>query len=153
MPNLPIWSPSRPERERQLARLKRNEPGRRIDVFLVNPLRRLLGDRFDLHAAVLAGHDDRPAGRAVDHDAQIQLARNRQALLDQQARHRAPLRTRLMRDQLHPVDLIGELVGLSRVRGQLDAAALASAAGVNLRFDDNRAAAEPLGHGFGVRRR
>ena len=92
----------------------------------------------------------RPAG-AIDHDTQIQLARNREALLDQQARHRAPLGTRLMRDQLHPVDLIGELVGLTRIRGQLDASALASAARVNLRFDDNRAAAEPLGHRFRVR--
>ena len=67
---------------------------------LMNALRGLLGDRFDLHAAVLAGHDDRPAGRAIDDDPQIQLARDRQPLLDEQARDRASLRTGLMGDQV-----------------------------------------------------
>ena len=111
----------------------------------MNALGRLLGDRFDLHAAVLARHDDRPAGRAIDDDAEIQLARNRQPLLDEQPRHLAPFGTGLVRHERHAVDLIGELVGLGGVRGELHAAALASPAGVNLRFHDDGAAAEPLG--------
>ena len=57
-----------------------------------------------------------------------------------------------MRDERHPVDLIGELVGLGRVRGELDAAAFASPARVYLRFDDNGAAAEPLGNAFRIGR-
>ena len=92
----------------------------------------------------------RPAARSITMP-EIQLARDRQALLDQQPRDHAPFGARLMRDQVHPVDLIGELVGLSGVRGELDAAALASATGVNLRFDDDRSATQPLRDGFCVR--
>ena len=142
-----------PERERELPRLKRDEAGRRVHVFLVNPLRRFLGDGLDLHAAVLARHDDRPAGRAIDDDAEVQLPRNRQSLLDEQPRHLAPFGTGLVRHEGHAVDLPRELVGLGRIRGELHAAALASPACVNLRFHDDGAAAEPLGHAFRLGRR
>ena len=57
-----------------------------------------------------------------------------------------PFGTGLVRDERHAVDLIRQLVGLGGIRGELDAAALASAAGMNLRFHDDGAAAEPLGH-------
>ena len=41
------------------------------------------------------------SGGAIEHDAQIQLARNRQALLDQQPRHVPALGAGLVRDQGH----------------------------------------------------
>ena len=119
----------------------------------MNPFRGLLGNRFDLHAAVLARHDDRPAGRAIDDDAEIQLARDRQPLLDEQPRHLPPFGTGLVRHERHAVDLMRERVGLGWIGGQLDAAALAAAAGVNLRLHDDGAAAEPLSHAFGLGRR
>ena len=100
----------------------------------------------------LAMMTGRPAARSID-DAEVQLARNRQALLDEQPRHLAALGACLMRDELHAVDLVRQRVGLGRVRGELDAAALAAAARVNLRFDDDGAAAEPLGHALRFGRR
>ena len=133
-----------------------------FDVFLVNTLGSLFGNRLDLHAAVLARHDDGPAGRAIDDDAEVELARNRQALLDEQPRYFAAVGAGLVRDERHAVDLTRQLVGFGRVRGELHAAALAAPASVNLRFDDDGAAAEPLGdalrfgrihHGFARRHR
>jgi hypothetical protein len=49
-----------------------------------------------------------------------------------------------MRLQLHPEDLAGELLDLVERAGELDPAALATAARVNLRLDDPDRAAEPL---------
>ena len=133
------------QRERQFSSLKRNEPGRRIHILLVNAFRRFLGDRLDLHAAVLTGHDDGPTRCAIEDDAQIQLPRNRHPLLDQQTRHFAALRPGLMRHECHAMNLIRELVGFSRIGCELDASTFASPAGVNLRLDDDGAAAEALG--------
>ena len=116
----------------------------------MNAVGRLLGDRLDLHPAVLTRHDDGPARRAIDHDAKVELSRNRQALLDQQPRDLAPFRARLMRDERHAVNLIRQLVRLAWVRGELDAAALPSPARVNLCFHDDGATAEPFGYSLRV---
>ena len=74
--------------------------------------------------------------RAVDHDAQVQLALDLQPLLDEHAADLLAFRAGLVRDQRHADHLLGELLGLVGRLGQLDAAALAAAAGVNLRLDD-----------------
>ncbi len=47
-----------------------------------------------------------------------------------------PCGSRLVRDELHAEDLLGELDRLVRALRELDAAALAAAAGVDLRLDD-----------------
>ena len=51
----------------------------------------------------------------------------------------------LVRDQRHADHLLRELLDFVGRPGDLDAAALAAAAGVNLRLDDGHAAAEALG--------
>ncbi len=104
-----------PEREREVACLKRDEAGRRVDVFLMNALRRFFGDRLDVHPTVRAGHDHRPPCRAIDDDAEVQFPRNRQTLLDEQSRHLAAFGARLVRHQSHAVDLIRQLVGIGGV--------------------------------------
>jgi hypothetical protein len=111
----------------------------------VNALGGLFGHRFDFHPAVLAGHDDRPAGRAIDDDAQIQLPGNRQPLLHEQPRHPPAFGAGLVRHERHAVDLIRQRGGFGRTRGELHASALPSPARVDLRFHDDGAAAEPLG--------
>ena len=93
----------------------------------------------------LAMMTGRPAARSTTMP-EVQLARNRQALLDEQPGHLAPFGTGLVRHERHAVNLIGELVGVSRILRELDAAALAPSARVNLCFHDDGAAAEPLGH-------
>ena len=60
----------------------------------------------------------------------------------------APIGAGLVRDEGHAVDLIGELVGVRGIRSELDTATLPSSARVNLRFHDDSATAEPLGHGL-----
>ncbi len=50
-----------------------------------------------------------------------------------------------MRDQCHANQLLRELFDFVGRPGDLDAATLAAAAGVNLRLDDGHAAAEALG--------
>ena len=82
------------------------------------------------------------AGRAIDEDAQIELALDLQPFLDQHAADLLAFGPGLMRDQRHAEHLLGELLGFVGRLGELDAAALAAAAGVNLRLDDDDVAAE-----------
>ena len=95
------------------------------------------GDLFDLHAAGSRRHEDVASVGAIEHDAEIQLARDGQGLFDQQALHFLALGAGLVRDQLHAQHLGGELAGLFGRLGDLDAAAFAAASGMNLRFDDD----------------
>ena len=67
-----------------------------------------------------------------------------QALLDEHALDHLPGRPRLVGDEVHAEHLRGRGPGLVGALDDLDAAALAAAAGMNLRLDDDRAAAEPL---------
>ena len=133
------------EREGELARLERHEPDAWRDVFLADGVRRLRRDFLDVHAAGGRRHDDGASHAAVEHEAQIQLALNREALFHQHARHDAPVGTGLVRLERHADQVAGDALGLIDAPGQLDAATLAAAAGVDLRLDDDRAAAEALG--------
>ena len=94
-------------------------------------------------------------GGAVDDDAQVELAVDLRAFLDEHAAHLLALGAGLVRDERHPDHLLGELLGLVGRLRQLDAAALAAAAGMNLRLDDDDVAAEAAGDlaGFGGRER
>ena len=130
--------------ERQLARLKRRQAQARIEGFLQDQLRRFGGDLFDLHAARRRRHEYRLALRAVEHDAEIQLALDGQRLFDQQALHDAAFRTGLVRDQFHAQHLARDLRGFRRVLRDFHAAALAASAGMDLRLH-HHAAADPFG--------
>ena len=114
------------------------EAGEGIDEGLVDLLRRGGGHLLDVDAAGLAGHDHRAAAAAVDHDAQIELALGLDLLLDQHPLDDAPLGAGLVGDQAHADDLAGGVLGLGGRVGQLDAAALAAAAGVDLGLDHHR---------------
>jgi hypothetical protein len=74
-------------------------------------------------------------------------------LLDEEAPHFLTAGAGLVRDELHAEDLLGERSRVGRAAfGHLDAAAFASAAGVDLRFDDGdgraRLGLELLGGGL-----
>ena len=124
-----------PEAEGDFARLKATQPEAGNQMLLDDGMGILGGDLFDLHATRGRCHEDIAAGDAVEHDAEVQLARDGQGLFDQQPLHDLALGPGLVRDQLHAQHLGCELGGFFRRFGELDAAALAAASGVNLRFD------------------
>ena len=129
------WRRRRPgPGQSQLAHLKRLQARGRANRLAQNGRGILVGDFFDLHAAGSAGHDDRRFDGAVHQDAEVQLALDVQALFDQQALHQAAFRAGLRRDQRHAQNLGGELLRFVHRARQLDAAALAAPAGVNLRL-------------------
>src|SRR5690606_8362639 len=65
--------------------------------------------------------------------------------LDEQTTHFLPFGAGLVSDELHAEDRIGVLPHFSRRLGELDAAALAAATGVDLRLDDPDLAAQLFG--------
>ena len=84
---------------------------------------------------------------AVVGDGEVDLLLDGGGFIHQHLADRQPL-------DLHPQDLGGELLGLVRVLGQLDAAGLAAPADQHLRFDDNAATqffGDCLGLGCGGR--
>ena len=64
----------------------------------------LRGDLLDLHAAFGRRHHRDATGRAVEHHAEVELARDLEALLDEQALHLLALGAGLVRDELHAED-------------------------------------------------
>ena len=75
---------------------------------------------------------------AIDDHAEIQLAIDREPFLDQQAADDLSRRAGLVGDQRLPEQRCGDRLGLVGAVGDLDAAGLAAAAGVNLRLDHDR---------------
>ena len=73
--------------------------------------------------------------RAVDHHAEIELARDLAAVLDVDPAHLAARGPGLVGDERHAEHLVGELADLLDRPRELDAAALAAPAGVDLRLD------------------
>ncbi len=135
--------PFQAEGEGQLARLIRGKAGAGVDELLEDALGRLVRDFLDVDAAVLADHQHRLLRRAVEDDAQIQLAGDAEPLLHEHALDHLPFRAGLVGDQPHPDDAGRRLLGRVRPLHDLDAAALAAAAGVDLGLDDDRAATQP----------
>ena len=80
---------------------------------------------------------------------EVQLALDGQRLFHQQPLHDAAFGAGLVRHQLHAQHLARDLGGFGGVLGDLDAAALAAAAGVDLRLH-HHAAADLLGRGLGL---
>ena len=82
---------------------------------------------------------------AIEDEPEIQLAIDGEAFFDQQARHPLAVGTGLIGDQRLAEQLARDRLGLGARLGELDAAGLAAAAGVNLRLDDRNGSAEALG--------
>jgi hypothetical protein len=94
------------------------------------------GHFLDLHAAFRRRHEGVAPGAAVERDAEVELAGDVAALLEVDLAHFLARGPRLVGDQLHAHHLREDLAGLLRALGELDAAALAAPARVDLRFDD-----------------
>ncbi len=87
-------------------------------------------DLLDVDAPLAGDHDERLAGRAVDHHAEVVLVGDVGRRRHEHLAHRQPL-------DLHAEDRLGLLLRLRGRRGQLDPARLAAPAGVDLRLDDD----------------
>ena len=128
------------EPERELAAEVGVEPHIWVEVGLEDGVGVLGRDLFDLHAAELRRHHHRESLGAVEDHTQVELAIDRQSLFDEDGAHQLALGPGLLGDQGHAEDLAGELDRLVWVVGELDAAAFAASAGVDLRLDDDPAA-------------
>jgi hypothetical protein len=119
--------------------------GHRFDLEGVDFLGRLVRHFFDVHAAF--GRDDEgdAAGGAVHQRRQIQLAFDRRAVFYIKTLDQAARRAGLMRDQRHAQDTCRFLLHILDGFDHLDAAALAAAAGMDLRFHHPDRAAQFLG--------
>ena len=73
---------------------------------------------------------------AVEHNAEVELACDRQRLFDQEPLDFPALGAGLVGDQIHAEDFARQFSGFFRRLGKLDAAAFAAAPGVNLCLDD-----------------
>ena len=110
------------------------------------------GDFFDIHAALLGGHEDDAGGGSVDDGAEVELAVDGRAFFNEQALHFLSGGPGLVRDQLHAENGFGRDGGVFHVFDDFNAATFAAAAGVNLRLDDDGLVAggeELLGGGIG----
>ena len=125
---------AQPQLERDLARLKRLEAHARIDVLLQNRIRIFRRDLLNLHPARRRRHEHRLALGAVHQNSQVEFLLDGQRLFDQQPPHDATFRPGLVRHQLHAQHFGREIAGLVHRLGDLHAAALAAAAGMNLRL-------------------
>ena len=115
---------------------------RRVDSDLVNQLRRLFRDFFDVHAAFARSHHDDFLRDAIDHKADIQFLLDVSAFFDQQAVHLLAFRASLVRDELHAEDLVRVFTNLFQRLCDLHAATLATATRVDLSLHDPYRAAE-----------
>ncbi len=128
------------ERPGDLTCLKRLQPEDGVDGDSLDGRRILRRDFFDLHAALSGSHDDWLSEAAIERDPEVELLVEIERFLDQDLSHELTLGTGLVRDELHPEDLAGDLHSLVGILGELDAAALPTPSGVNLRFDDDSSA-------------
>ena len=111
------------------------------------------GDFFDLHAARRAHHDHGHGLGPVQGDAQIEFLFDLHHLFDQNLAHQFAFGTGLRGDQGHAQNFFSRLLDLVQRSGHLDAAALASAPGVNLGLDGERRPAQLFGYPASLFRR
>jgi hypothetical protein len=104
----------------------------------------LRGDLLDVHAAFAdEAMSTTRCVPPVDHHAEVELLAMCSAFLDQQAPHLLPSGPGLMRDELHAEDLAARSCARRPATSrELHAAALAAAAGVDLRLHHPDRAAE-----------
>jgi hypothetical protein len=82
-----------------------------VDGLAEDLLRGVGGDLLDVHAALGGGHDGGAAGDAVEGDAEVELAGDVHALLDEQALDLLALGAGLDGDQGGAEHLLGDLDG------------------------------------------
>jgi len=112
-------------------------PGRRIDRETSDCVRLVTRHVLDVHAAFGGGHERHALRAAVHHHADVELLLDVGALLDEEPPHFLPFGPGLVRLQHHAEDLAGPFAHFTRRFRHLHAAALAAAAGVNLRLHHN----------------
>ena len=132
------------ERGGEFARLIRHHADRGIDGFPDDFLRRVGGDFLDIHAALGAGHHDRPRHSAVEQDGDIEFPFDDRGGFDKEFADDAALRAGLFGDEHLAEHGFGAFDNLVGRRTDFDSpkkpafeCTLAAAAGVNLRFDDD----------------
>ena len=107
---------------------------RRLDLEGLDLLRRLVRHFLDVHAAFGGDDEGDAAGGAVDQRGEIKLALDRRAVLDIKPLDQAAMRAGLVRDQRHAQHALGFFLHILDGFDHLDAAALAAAAGMDLRL-------------------
>ena len=103
-----------------------------------------LGDFFDFHAARRTGHENDAARGAVYKETEIEFALDVQPFFDQQTLDNSSGRPGLRGNQGHPENVARNLGGFLGGTRQLDAAAFAAAAGVDLRLDNTNVGFQAL---------
>ena len=117
------------QRADELAHVVRPEAEQRIDVDAAEGLGSRTGELLDVHPALGGHHREVVTTGAIEQERRVELSRDRQQLLDEDARHGEPLE----RGADHPV---GGRGGRLRRLAQLHPAALAAAADLHLDLDD-----------------
>lgn len=141
----------------ELADLIRLQAECRVEVLADDLLGRLFGDLFNRHATFGGHDDDRLADFTIDHDAQVQLAGNVQALLDVERANLLAFFAGLNRHQRRVEHAGGVLAGFvgrlhehdAGLLGMLLEAALAASTSVDLRLDHRDRCAEGFVRGGG----
>ena len=105
----------------------------RVDVQADERVGIVRRDFFDLDAALRGEHEERLLGAAIERDREVVLLRDVGRLLD-------PERLDDVAADVEADDVLGLLLGVCGILGELDATRLAAAAGQHLSLDDNLAA-------------
>jgi hypothetical protein len=129
---------------REFGALRVGQAGGRVDEDLDDLLGGGVRHFLDVHAAFAGGHDGDLLRRAVGDGGDVVLLLDVRAFLDQQAAHLLAFGAGLVSLQLHAEDFAGQLLHVVERAGELHAAALAAAAGVDLRLHDPDRAAQLL---------
>ncbi len=119
-----------------------HHPGRGIDREGGDPLRGLVGDLLDVHAALGRGDERNARGRAVDQRREVELLLDRRALFDVEPVDHLALGAGLVGDEGRAENACRLAAHVGNRLHDLDAARLAAAAGVDLRLDDPDRTAE-----------
>src|SRR5690606_12692922 len=122
--------------------LRVGQADQRIHEFLEDLFRGGVGNFFDVHAAFGGSHDGNLLRGAVGQNGNVVFLLDVSAVFDQQTTNLLAFRTGLVRDQLHAEDLGGLGADFVQRLGNLDAAALAATAGVNLCLNNPDVAAQ-----------
>ena len=100
------------ELEREAACLERQQAGLGADRELQDLLRRPGGDFLDIDAAFRASHQDRHADGAVEHHADVDLARDVGGFLHEHLRHLLAVGVGLLGDERILEHDLGDLAGV-----------------------------------------
>ena len=131
------------EFEGDLARLEGAQPDQRIDRLEEDFFRGVGGDFLDVHPPFGAGHQGHLGGGAIDQEGDVELVKDVAAFFDQHALDDLAFRAGLVGDEGHAEHVAGVLFHLVGALGDLHPAALAAAAGVDLRLHREGPVAEP----------